>query len=248
MTMKKIKLGIIGAMASEVEGLVSLLEDKECRKLGKHTYYTGMLSGAPVVIARAGVGKVNAAVCAAAMILEFSPEYILNTGVAGALGEGVTVGDVIIADSCVEYDLEYGALGDARGSVFYPDSTSEIAMPASEKLSTMLVGAANAVSGGEFAVKRGMVATGDRFVSSSEARGDILSAFPEALCCEMEGAAIAQVCRLYGTEFSVLRSMSDSADGDAEMDFPTFERLSADRAARITAELAKGLRTALAQH
>ena len=85
----KTKLGIIGAMESEVELLVSLLENKECRKIGKHTYYTGTLSGTPTVIARAGVGKVNAAVCTAAMIIEFAPEYILNTGVAGALGSTI---------------------------------------------------------------------------------------------------------------------------------------------------------------
>ncbi len=228
-------------MESEVELLVSLLENKECRKIGKHTYYTGTLSGTPAVIARAGVGKVNAAVCTAAMILEFAPEYILNTGVAGALGKGITVGDVIIADSCVEYDLEYGSLGDARGSIFYPDSTSEIVMPADTELSAMLEEAARSVSGGEFEVKRGVVATGDKFVSSTEAREDILSAFPDALCCEMEGAAIAQVCRLYSVKFSVLRSMSDSADGEAEMDFPTFVQLSADRAAKIAASLAKSL-------
>lgn len=225
-------------MESEVELLQSLLENKECRKIGKHTYFTGTLSGTPTVIARAGVGKVNAAVCTAAMILEFAPEYILNTGVAGALGKGITVGDVIIADSCVEYDLEYGALGDARGSIFYPDSTSEIVMPADGELSDLLESAAREVSGGEFEVKRGVVATGDKFVSSNEAREDILSAFPDALCCEMEGAAIAQVCRLYSVKFSVLRSMSDSADGEAEMDFPTFVQLSADRAAKIAASLA----------
>ena len=241
MTMEKIMLGIIGAMESEVSLLQSLLEEKVCRKVGKHTYYTGLLSGTPTVVARAGVGKVNAAACTAAMILEFAPEFILNTGVAGALGKGVRVGDVIIADACIEYDLEYGALGDARGSIFYPDSTSEIVMPADAELSLKLEEAAKAVSGGEFEVKRGIVATGDRFVSSNAARNDILSAFPEALCCEMEGAAIAQVCRLYSTKFSVLRSMSDSADGEAEMDFPTFEKLSADRAARIALSLAKSL-------
>ena len=183
--MKTIKLGIIGAMASEVELLQSLLEEKESRKIGKHTFYTGLLAGTPAVIARAGVGKVNAAVCTTAMILEFAPEYILNTGVAGALGKGITVGDVIIADSCVEYDLEYGALGAARGSIFYPDSTSEIVMPADGEFSAKIEAIAREVSGGEFAVKRGIVATGDKFVSSAAARNDILSAFPDSLCCEM---------------------------------------------------------------
>lgn len=241
MNKKEARLGIIGAMESEVELLVSMLTEKDSRKIGKHTFFTGMLEGAPAVIARAGVGKVNAAACTAAMILEFAPEYILNTGVAGALGAGITVGDVIIADSCIEYDLEYGSIGDARGSVFYPDSTSEIVMPADDRLSALLEQAAKAVSNGDFEVKRGAVATGDRFVSSDEARRDILEAFPNALCCEMEGAAIAHVCRLYSVGFSVLRSMSDSADGGAEMDFPTFEGLAADRAARIAARLAGAL-------
>lgn len=232
------KLGIIGAMESEVTLLVSLLQNKESKMIGKHTYYTGTIGGTPAVVARAGVGKVNAAACTAAMIHEFAPEFILNTGVAGALGVGVTVGDVIIADACVEYDLEYGSLGDARGEVFYPDGISEILLPADGELSAMLEDAAAAVSGGTFAVKRGVVATGDKFVSDSDTKADILRAFPSALCCEMEGAAIAQVCRLHSVKFSVLRSMSDSADGEAEMDFPTFARLCADRAAEITARLA----------
>ncbi len=232
------KLGIIGAMESEVELLVSLLENKESKKIGKHTYFTGLLEGTPAVIARAGVGKVNAAACTAAMILHFAPEYILNTGVAGALGKGINVGDVIIADSCIEYDLDYSHLGDPRGMIFYPDGDHEIELPADEALSCKLEAAANAVSGGEFAVKRGIVATGDRFVASPEAKADILASFPASLCCEMEGAAIAHVCRLYGTKFSVLRSMSDSADDGAKMDFPTFVKISADRAAKIAARLA----------
>ncbi|MGM9642844.1 MAG: 5'-methylthioadenosine/adenosylhomocysteine nucleosidase [Eubacteriales bacterium] len=233
-----IKLGIIGAMEYEVSLLVSLLENKESRIIGKHTYYTGTIGGTSAVVARAGVGKVNAAVCTAAMIREFAPEYILNTGIAGALGSGVTVGDVIIADACVEYDLEYGSLGDARGEVWYPDGTSEILLLADSELSAMLEAAAAAVSGGTFAVKRGVVATGDRFVSDPDTKADILSAFPSALCCEMEGAAIAHVCRLYSVKFSVLRSMSDSADGEAEIDFPTFAKLCANRAAEIAARLA----------
>ena len=114
-------------------------------------------------------------------------------------------------------------------------------MPADGELSALLEKSAREASDGEFEVKRGVVATGDKFVSSNEAREDILSAFPEALCCEMEGAAIAQVCRLYSVKFSILRSMSDSADGEAEMDFPTFVKLSADRAARIALTLAKSL-------
>ena len=232
------KLGIIGAMAVEVELLKEKMENLTVTNHAGMEFYDGKLEGLDAVVVQCGVGKVNAAVCTAAMILEFAPEYILNTGVAGALGKGFTVGDVIIADSCVEYDLEYGALGDARGSIFYPDSTSEIVMPADGELSALLEDVARDVSGGEFEVKRGVVATGDKFISSNEARTDILSAFPEALCCEMEGAAIAQVCRLYSVKFSVLRSMSDSADGEAEMDFPTFVKLSADRAAKIAASLA----------
>ena len=161
-----------------------------------------------------------------------------RTAIARAL---INSPDVIIADECVEYDLEYGSLGDKRGSIFYPDSTFEIEMPTDAWLSEKLEAAALEVSGGSFAVKRGCIATGDRFVSSNETREDILSAFPAALCCEMEGAAIAQVCRLYGVKYSVLRSMSDSADGEAEMDFPTFAKLSADRAAKIAAVLARSL-------
>ena len=224
-------VGIIGAMQSEVDLLAAMTEDKSEIRLGKHTFITGTIDRTAVVIARAGIGKVNAAACAAAMILRFHPAVILNTGVAGALDPALSVGDLAIADAAVEYDLNYGVLGDPRGAVFYPDGTEEILLPTDRDVADALEAAAKKLG---LSPLRGTVASGDRFVSDPAIKRDIRSAFGEDVrVCEMEGAAIVHVCRLYGVRCGILRSVSDSADGNAEVDFPTFVQSSARVAAAV---------------
>lgn len=228
-------VGVIGAMQSEVDLLASLVEDRTETVIGRHTFICGTIGGTRAVISRAGVGKVNAAACAAAMILRFAPDMIINTGVAGALDPALSVGDLAVAESAVEYDLDYGMLGDTRGSVFYPDGTSEILLPTDPDVADALVKAASALG---YAPLRGIIASGDRFVSDPAVKSDIRGTFGDRVrVCEMEGAAIVHVCRLYGTKCGVLRSVSDSADGNAEVDFPSFAAASARTAARVIEKL-----------
>lgn len=224
-------IGIIGAMQSEIDKLLGLLSKRHDVVLGKHTFHIGIIDSHPVVISRAGVGKVNAAVCAASMIMKFSPAVIINIGVAGALDPVLTVGDVAVADSAVEHDLDYGVLGDPRGSIFYPDASNEIVMPTDKDVADALFAAASSLG---LHTLRGTIASGDVFVSDPAKKADIRAAFGDTVrVCEMEGAAIVHVCRLWNVRCGVLRSVSDSADGNAEVDFPTFTRLAAENAANV---------------
>ena len=71
-------------------------------------------------------------------------------------------------------------------------------------------------------VHRGLIASGDRFVATSAESAALRAALPEALAVEMEGAAVAQVCRDFNVPFAALRTISDRADDAAHVDFMRF--------------------------
>ena len=225
------KIGIIVAMRSELEKLAGMISSPTAEKIGAHEFISGKLAGRDVILVCCGVGKVNAAACAAEMIMRYSPAAVINTGVAGGLADGMRVGDIVVADGAVEHDLDYGELGDERGMIFFPDGREEKRLAADEKTADALYLAANKAG---LAVRRGVVASGDVFVSDSKIKQDIVATFG-AIACEMEGAAIAHVCRLFGTPFGILRSISDCANEDSPVDFPTFVKLAADNAASVIA-------------
>lgn len=217
-------IGIIGAMDTEISLLNSVMENVRTEKIGMQTFYLGSCRGTGTVISKAGVGKVNAAACASAMILRYGAEAVINTGVAGGVGTELEVGDTVIADSAIEYDLDYGELGDPRGTVFYPDSTSDVVIPLDSGLSGAI---ASAAAGLGIVPKRGIVGTADRFVSDLSVKADLSGRFGVSVC-EMEGAAIAHVCRIYGVPCAIVRSVSDKADGTAGKDFGAFAEKSAE--------------------
>ncbi len=216
-------------MRSELEKLSSLIEDSTTERIGAHEFISGKLAGRDVVLVCCGVGKVNAAASAAELIMRYSPDAVVNTGVAGGLAAGMRVGDIVVADGAVEHDLDYGELGDERGMIFFPDGREEKLLAADEKTADALYRAAEK---SELRVCRGIVASGDVFVSDSKKKQDIIDTFG-AVACEMEGAAIAHVCRLFDVPFGILRSISDCANEDSPLDFPTFVKLAADNAANV---------------
>ena len=113
----KVDIGIIGAMEPEVEALIGALADKTVEKVGSISFNVGKIGDKTVAIARCGIGKVFAAICTQTMILKYSPELIVNTGVGGALKSGITTGDVVIADSLCQHDMDTSAIGDPKGLV-----------------------------------------------------------------------------------------------------------------------------------
>lgn len=217
-------IGIIGAMEIEVEGLRAQMTDAREETVSGIRFTKGRLAGCPVVTAKCGVGKVAAALCAEAMILHFGVDALLNTGVAGGLAEGLTVGDAVLADFVVQHDMDTSALGDPVGLISGLDL---VKIPADKALLDTLTAAAKATGLNALV---GTVASGDLFVADPADKARIVAQFGAA-ACEMEGAAIGQVAYTNGVPFAVLRVISDGGDG---MEFSQFVGLAAARSTKVT--------------
>ncbi len=114
-------IGIICAMQIEADGILALCKDKKTSQKYGMTFTEGTLNGKEVVVVVCGVGKVNAAICAATLINDFKPELVINSGVAGALSPVVSIGDIVIGSKAVEHDMNVTALGDKQGEVSFPN-------------------------------------------------------------------------------------------------------------------------------
>jgi len=220
--------GIIAALGIEMALLRQNLENERTREIAGRIYYSGRLCGRDVVLAVCGIGKVNAAVCAQTMCLEYKPDLIINTGVAGALADGLGVGDVVVAGSAVQHDRDTTACGDPPGTLDLGEGLM-VNLPCDESISAALLEQAQSL---DASAVLGTVASGDQFIHSAERKGFIRGTF-NAACCEMEGGAIAHVCALNGVKCAIVRVMSDSADGGAPVDFTQFAPRAADLSARI---------------
>lgn len=232
MTDKNIDIGILGAMDSEVEALISRLVDKKEETVGSIKFHTGTLEGKRVAIAKCGIGKVFASLAAEAMIITYAPRLLVNTGVGGALASGISVCDVVVAESLVQHDMDTSPLGDPKGLI---SGINKIYFEA-DKRAIKLVADACA----ELGVKchTGIIASGDVFVSRSEQKRAIKDEF-SASVCEMEGAAIAQVAYVNSTPCCVIRAISDSADEGSSMDYMEFLPIAVKNSTKITLELCK---------
>ena len=231
------KLGIIGAMTVEVETLKAQMENLTITKKAGMEFYEGRLEGLAVVVVVCGVGKVNAALCVQALCDLFGVTHIVNTGVAGSLDARLDIGDLVVSRDAMYHDFDCSSL-----NVNYPvgqvPGLAVRQFPADEMLSRLALEAAEAVCPGH--ARLGRVASGDQFVSSQEAKDKIIGN-TQALCTEMEGAAIAHAAWKNGVPFAILRAISDKADNSAEMDYPTFEAIAARQCAAVTKLLAQKL-------
>jgi len=221
------KIGIIGAMAVEIGELRERLAGRQEETAGGVAFCTGRLFEREVVLAVSGVGKVNAAMCAQAMILTYRPGVILNTGIAGALVPGIAIGDVVVADAALQYDMDTSAVGDPAGFV---SGVNRIEFPCDPAVAAALQRAAE----GEGArVHRGLVATGDRFLSTKEEASAVRARFG-AIANEMEAGSIGQVCFINGVPFGILRTISDGEGDGSEFDYARFAAAAAARSRAIT--------------
>ena len=206
-------IGIIGAMSVEVAELKAKVTDAKTEVICGAEYVSGKLCGRDVVIAQCGVGKVFAAVCASTMILKYNVNAIINTGVAGTLVSCLNILDFAVSSAVVQHDMDTTAVGDEPGLI---SGINIVDIPASRRLSSL---ALNIALDQGSPCARGVIASGDQFISSVEKKDKIRETFG-AIACEMEGASIGHVCYLAGVEFVVIRCISDSATGEAEMEYP----------------------------
>jgi len=201
-------IGIIGAMDSEVDTLFARMTSKEKINLNHLIFYKGKLYDKDVVIVKCGIGKVNAALCTQLLILNFKVSKIINTGIAGATGEGLKIYDFVVSTEAVYHDFDVQFFGYKAGQV--------PGMPETFKADSSLVKTAvSAFEQTDFANKlkivQGRIASGDQFISGNEKKNFIISNF-HPQCVEMEGCAIAHTCFANNVPFVIIRCMSDTAD------------------------------------
>ncbi len=224
-------IGIIGAMSVEIEGIQARIENPEKRVIGGNTFVSGKLCGQDVVAVQCGIGKVNAALCTQTMILTYQPELIVNSGVGGSLVKALTFGDIAIAKDLVQHDVDTSPLGDPVGLV---STINKIYFECDERavrLINEIVADMDGVSG-----MIGTIASGDQFIASS-ARKDWITEHFNAISCEMEGGAIAQVCAVAGVKCAVIRAISDNADDESHMDYGQFVKMAAERSIEVLMRL-----------
>lgn len=226
---KHLTTGIIGAMDEEVASLKKALAYARVRRVAGTDFHEGEMDGRKVVVVRCSVGKVNAAVCAQILIDLFDADRIINTGVAGSLDASIDIGDIVVSTDAVQHDMDAVALGFPRGEIPYSNMA---VFPADEEMRKKAVEAVRKAEP-DIHVFEGRVCSGDQFIASRAQKEAIIAEFG-GLCCEMEGASIAQVCCLNEVPFVIIRAISDKADDSEEMSFAEFEKAAAERCAAIT--------------
>lgn len=226
--MAHVKVGIIGAMDSEVAMLKSRVEGATSREVVGLEFVEGSIAGVDVAVVRCGIGKVNAAICAQTVTTVLGANRVINTGVAGSLDARIEIGDLVVSTDAVEHDLDVTPLGYRPGE--HPD-LHRVAFEADPSLREAVVSAAREAAP-DVHVFEGRVCSGDQFIGSAEAKRRIVDTFG-GMCCEMEGAAIAHTCFLAGVPFVVVRAISDKADDSGSVDYPTFEKAAARHCAGV---------------
>ena len=227
------RTAIVSAMHEELGAVLALMPDEHKVRAAGRDFFDGHLHGREVVAVLSRIGKVAAAATAAVLIERFKVDRILFTGVAGGLAPGVNRGDVVIADAFLQHDLD--------ASPIFPKY--EVPLYGTDRFATdpawtgELAGAVRRALPGT-RVHRGLVVSGDRFVATTAESRALQVALPDALAVEMEGAAIAQVCRDFGIPFAAVRTVSDRADDEAHGDFVSFIR---DVASRHSAAIVEAL-------
>lgn len=233
------KIGIIGAMAVEVELLKEKMENLTVANHAGMEFYDGILEGLNAVVVQCGVGKVNAAMCAQILCSCYGVTHLVNTGIAGSLCAELDIGDLVVSRDAMYHDFDCVHFGYEMGKV---PGMDVVTFPADEVLMAYALEAAQQVNPGHCRI--GRVASGDLFVAEKAAKERIISV-TQAICTEMEGAAIAQTAYRNAIPFVILRAISDKADDSAQMDYPTFEAQAAHRCAGVAMLLARKLREEL---
>ena len=221
------RLGIISALAEEQEGLIEAMDNAERHVHGMREYTVGTLWNVETVAVLSRIGKVAAAMTATMLVEKFGVTHILFTGVAGSADFNVRVGDVVIAESLVQHDMDASPLFPR----FDVPLTGLSHLPSDLGMSSRLAAAASRFLEAEngATLHRGLIGSGDQFINDGVRLAALKDALPGLLAVEMEGAAVAQVCFELGIPFAVIRTISDNANEDAATDFMAFVKTVASR-------------------
>jgi adenosylhomocysteine nucleosidase len=212
------RLAIVGAMHEEIAALRPCLESLRTERRAGRDFHFGRLDGHDVILVRCGIGKVAAATTTAVLLDAFDASALLFTGVAGGLGESVRVGDIVVATTLLQHDMNAEPLF-PRWEVPLTGRAPTWTARLAQASRTLAAADAHAVAA---TIHQGLILSGDRFVATRAESDQLRALLPDALAVEMEGAAVAQVCHDFGRPFGVVRTISDRADDAAHGDFQRF--------------------------
>lgn len=221
----------MGAMREEIEPLLSAVGEYSSEEHAGNVFYRAAYAGHELIIAYSKIGKVFSAITASVMLERYDAKALLFSGVAGGISHELKIGDLIMASALCQHDVDITAFGHPDG--FIPESSVMIESDADLRSLASEIAIDMSVD-----LYEGIIATGDQFVASRERKEWIEKAF-HADALEMEGASVACVCSNFGIPFFVLRAISDSADGEAGVDFDTFLQSSAQVSAKFILEMVK---------
>ncbi|SER84237.1 5'-methylthioadenosine/S-adenosylhomocysteine nucleosidase [Psychrobacillus sp. OK032] len=229
------KIAVIGAMEQEVELLRNEIENAETKFIANSEFTIGTYKDHEVILLKSGIGKVNAAMTTAILLNEYKPDYVINTGSAGGYDPTLSVGAIVISDEVRHHDVDVTAFGYEIGQVPL--------LPAAFKSDVHLMKLAeDAVKEiGEHEAATGLIATGDVFMHDPEKVEEVRSHFPQMKACEMEAAAVAQVCHQFEVPFVVIRSLSDIAGKESSISFDEFLPVAAKHSTEIVLRVVERL-------
>lgn len=226
------RIGIISAMQEEVKALLDELKDITTVEKGKRTYYSGTLFNKEVVIVFSRWGKVASAATTTQLINDFNLDEIIFTGVAGAINKNLNIGDIVIGKNMYQHDMDASPLYDQfvipiLKKKFLETSCTKSLVNATNSFLKSYTDFIDPTDAETFKITQpkyieGDIASGDQFISSLEKIKHLNKILPTAVCVEMEGASVAQVCFEYEMPFSIIRIISDKANDNATIDFPKF--------------------------
>lgn len=218
-------IGVLTAMSVEYKQIASILTDTKTEKIGPHEFLKGTLGNKEIILMQCGIGKVNAASGVTNMIIHYKPDGIVSTGVAGGIDTCLKVMDVVVSTQTCYHDVSCGDdvdPGQVQGLPRFFDSSKE------------MVEKAKALES-DVRIVPGLICTGDQFITNREQLNAIKATYPEGLAVDMESAAIAQVCHLYGIPFASFRIISDTPGAEAHFEeYLNFWQTMADKSFSVT--------------
>lgn len=225
------KYGILAAMQEEMQEIENIMTEKENQKIYELNFIIGKINSTEVVLVEAGIGKANASRTTQILIDNFEIDAIINVGTAGSANDELEIGDIVIGEKVVQHDFDITAFGHPKGFISnvgqYIESDSTLIEKMKQTISKM--------NDNEFKIKIGTIASGDIFCTELKMKEKIRTKF-NADAIEMEGAAIAQVCKLDNVPFIIIRSISDKPDGNNNITFDQFLEKASKRCAKIIKE------------
>jgi len=225
------KYGIIAAMREEMQEIKNIMREIKEQRIFELVFIKGKINNSEVVLVEAGVGKVNAARVTQILIDNFEIEAIINVGSAGSCNDELDIGDIVIGEKLVQHDFDITAFGHPKGHISnigqFVESDNKLIEKMKQTISKM--------QDNEFKIKIGIIASGDIFCTELKMKEKIRTKF-DADAIEMEGAAIAQVCKLDDIPFIVIRSISDKPNGNNNITFDQFLEKASKRCAKIIKE------------